>query len=70
VKTDELTESQRLRRTLREEFAKKPLRVLRPMHVRQIDNALRELGLNGEVRLIKNKGELRFITTVRDEEIF
>lgn len=69
MKTNEWTAPQERCRTLREEFAKNRLRILRPTHVRQIDNALRVLGLNGEVRLIKSKGELRFITTVRDEEM-
>ncbi len=69
MKTNEVTISEKPVRTLREEFAKKPLRLLRPALVRQIDNALRALGSNGEVRLIKSKGELRFITTVQDEEM-
>ncbi len=37
--------------------------------VRQIDAALRRLGPYGEVRLIVVKGRLRFIQTVRSEEM-
>jgi hypothetical protein len=45
------------------------LKVLNPHQIRQIDQALASLGDCGEVRLIKNKGELRFITKVEDEEV-
>ena len=51
-----------------DEFAERPLKVLDPSQVKQIDAALCRLGETGELRLIKNKGRLRFITLVEDEE--
>ena len=49
-------------------FAEQPLKVLDPSQVKQIDAALGRLGETGELRLIKSKGRLRFITIVGDEE--
>lgn len=37
--------------------------------VRQVDEALCRLGPYGEVRLVVMKGRLRFIQTVRSEEV-
>jgi len=37
--------------------------------VRRVDEALRRLGPYGEVRLIVVKGRLRFIQTVRSEDV-
>ena len=51
-----------------DEFAEQPLKVLDPSQVKQIDEALCRLGETGELRLIKNKGRLRFITLVGHEE--
>ena len=51
-----------------DEFAEQPLKVLDPSQVRQIDTALCRLGETGELRLIKSKGRLRFITVIGDEE--
>jgi hypothetical protein len=39
----------------------RPLGVLNSEHIRQIDDALAELGPFGEVRIIKQRGNLRFI---------
>ena len=47
----------------------RPLSVLKLEHIRQIDNALAELGPFGEVRIIKQRGKLRFIQTVESENI-
>ena len=44
-----------------------PLRVLTVKHIMAIDEALRSLGPYSEVRLIKNKGRLRFIQKVESE---
>lgn len=38
-----------------------PLRALYPGHIIQIDRALDEVGPFGEVRLVKQRGKLRFI---------
>jgi hypothetical protein len=45
----------------------RPLRVLTPRQIQQIDGALADLGPFAEVRLIKNKGKLRFIQKVESE---
>jgi hypothetical protein len=45
------------------------LNVLRPEHIRRIDDALTELGPFGEVRIIKQRGKLRFIQKVESENI-
>ena len=42
----------------------RPLSVLKFEHIRQIDDALAELGPFGEVRVIKQRGKLRFIQKV------
>jgi hypothetical protein len=47
----------------------RPLRVLKSEHIRQIDDALAELGPFGEVRIIKQRGNLRFIQKVENESI-
>ena len=46
-----------------------PLGVLKSEHIRQIDDALAELGPFGEVRIIKQRGKLRFIQKVESENI-
>jgi hypothetical protein len=38
-------------------------RFLLPMHIQMIDEALRSLGEYGEVRLVVEKGRLRFLVT-------
>ena len=53
---------------VRERFADQPLKMLSPSQVKQIDHALYCLRDSGEIGLLKNKGRLRFITVVRDEE--
>ena len=45
------------------------LSVLKLEHIRQIDDALAELGPFGEVRIIKQRGKLRFIQKVGSEKI-
>ena len=47
----------------------RPLSVLKFEHIRQIDDALAELGPFGEVRIIKERGKLRFIQKVESESI-
>jgi hypothetical protein len=47
----------------------RPLRFLTKRDVQAIDNALEAVGPFGEVRLIKNRGRLRFIQTVRSEDV-
>ena len=47
----------------------RPLRVLKREHIRQIDDALAKLGPFGEVRIIKQRGKLRFIQKVESENI-
>jgi hypothetical protein len=47
----------------------RPLSVLKLEHIRQIDDALAELGPFGEVRIIKQRGKLRFIQKVESENI-
>ena len=47
----------------------RPLSVLKSEHIRKIDDALAELGPFGEVRLIKQRGKLRFIQKVESESI-
>jgi hypothetical protein len=45
------------------------LKVLTPEQIQKIDDALAGLGPFGEIRLIKNKGKLRFIQKVESESI-
>ena len=45
-----------------------PLRMLSPRQIKQIDDTLAQVGISGEVRLIKNKGELRFVMRICSEE--
>jgi hypothetical protein len=47
----------------------RPLGVLKSKHIRQIDEALAELGPFGEVRIIKQRGKLRFIQKVESMSI-
>ena len=47
----------------------RPLSVLKSEHIRQIDDALAELGPFGEIRIIKQRGKLRFIQKVESENI-
>jgi hypothetical protein len=47
----------------------RPLSVLKVEHIRQIDDALAELGPFGEIRIIKQRGKLRFIQKVESEDI-
>ena len=47
----------------------RPLDVLKSEHIRQIDAALAELGPFGEVRIIKQRGKLRYIQQVKSESI-
>jgi hypothetical protein len=47
----------------------RPLSVLKLEHIRRIDDALAELGPIGEVRIIKQRGKLRFIQKVESENI-
>lgn len=45
----------------------RPLQALTPWQIQQIDEALASLGPFAEVRLIKNRGKLRFIQKVESE---
>ncbi len=45
------------------------LRCLSVRHIHAIDDALVAIGAYGEVRLIKNGGKLRFIQTVKSEDL-
>jgi hypothetical protein len=47
----------------------RPLSILRPEHIRQIDDALAELGPFSEVRIIKQRGKLRLIQKVESMNI-
>lgn len=47
----------------------RPLSVLKTEHITQIDCALAELGPFGEVRLIKQRGKLRFLQKVESQSI-
>ncbi len=47
----------------------RPLHSLSMHQVYTIDEALMAVGPFGEVRLIKNRGKLRFIQTVRSEDL-
>jgi hypothetical protein len=47
----------------------RPLKVLTSRQIQQIDDALAGLGPFAEVRLIKNKGRLRFIQKVESESM-
>jgi hypothetical protein len=47
----------------------KPLKVLTAWQIQKIDDALAALGPFAEVRLIKNRGKLRFIQKVESENI-
>ena len=46
----------------------RPLRMLSLKQIKQIDDTLVQVGTSGEVRLIKNKGELRFILMICSAE--
>jgi hypothetical protein len=43
--------------------------MLKSEHIRKIDDALAELGPFGEVRIIKQRGKLRFIQKVESTSI-
>jgi len=47
----------------------KPLKVLTPRQIQKIDHALAGLGPFVEVRLVKNRGKLRFIQKVESENM-
>ncbi len=47
----------------------RPLRVLTPEQVLEIDRALEAMGPFGEVRLVKVKGKLRFIQRLESREL-
>jgi hypothetical protein len=47
----------------------KPLRVLSSWQIQKIDDALAGLGSFAEVRLVKNRGKLRFIQKVESESM-
>jgi len=48
--------------------ADRPLKSLSLGQVHAIDEALAAVGAFGEVRLLKSRGKLRFIQTVRSED--
>ncbi len=45
----------------------RPLRSLTAWHIQRIDEALVSTGPFAEIRLVKNKGKLRFIQTLESE---
>jgi len=45
------------------------LKLLEPRHIVQIDEALDRVGPSGQVRLIVNRGRLRFIQEVEIEDL-
>ena len=47
----------------------KPLKVLTARQIQKIDDALAGLGPFAEVRLVKNRGKLRFIQKVESESM-
>jgi hypothetical protein len=47
----------------------KPLKVLTPRQIQEIDDALVRSGPFAEVRLVKNRGKLRFIQKVESESM-
>ena len=47
----------------------KPLKVLTPRQIQKIDDALVRSGPFAEVRLVKNRGKLRFIQKVESESV-
>ena len=47
----------------------KPLKVLTSWQIQKIDDTLAGLGPFAEVRLIKNRGKLRFIQKVESESL-
>jgi hypothetical protein len=47
----------------------RPLKILTSWQIQKIDDALARLGPFAEVRLIKNKGKLRFIEKVESESM-
>ena len=47
----------------------RPLKILTPQQIQKIDDVLAHLGPFAEVRLIKNKGKLRFIQKMESESI-
>ena len=47
----------------------KPLKVLTSRQIQKIDDALAGLGPFAEVRLVKNRGKLRFIQKVESESM-
>ncbi len=50
--------------------ADKPLlKILQPLDVAAIDEALGQIGLYGEVHLVVENGRLRYIRTVRSEPV-
>ena len=46
-----------------------PLRLLTKWHIQQIDEALASTGPFAEIRLVKNKGKLRYIQTLESEGV-
>lgn len=67
--TEPTTEEDQTERSRRPMLFGKPLRVLTLTQIRQIDDALAELGPFAEVKIIKNKGKLRFIQKTESESM-
>ncbi len=47
----------------------RPLKALTPRQIRAIDEALAAVGEYGEIRLVVNRGKLRFIQTLKSEDL-
>lgn len=50
-------------------YLSQPLKNLTPEQILEIDRALEDVGLFGEVRLIKAKGKVRFIQRLESREL-
>lgn len=47
----------------------RPLKILTPEQILEIDRALEDVGPFGEVRLVKAKGKVRFIQRLESREL-
>ncbi len=66
-KTSQVTAVQTVDRVL--VSLERPLQCLSISHIRAIDDALAAIAAYAEVRLIKNRGKLRFIQTVKSRDL-
>lgn len=52
-----------------QQFATRPLKFLNPSQVEKIDEAMANLGPWGEIRLVVQKGRLRFLVTQQSHDV-